>query len=274
MSLAEASARYVLETMTTEERTALPRYDGETLICLLKELEVHRSPLFFDQLIGKNIFHQGDSSTVMANAAYNVAISNQVMRGGKHYATFTDKGPNPHFYYGIIRPIKGWGDKRLQRFDDDQDEKIRSELLAERTDRWGDSEIVRYSEIHCCEFNYRTLVGWYTGWERGERYHGYHWCYEDEVLEERADEVVQGRAVGLLLDLDEGTLTAYADGRCLGVVTDGLTGEYCWMLSAADEFGSYELDGEAVASVERDKLPMSYGGETKGTAAVGNYCLR
>lgn len=46
------------------------------------------------------------------------------------------------------------------------------------------------------------------------------------------------------------------------------------MLSAADEFGSYELDGEAVASVERDKLPMSYGGETKGTAAVGNYCLR
>ena len=166
LSLAEASARYVLETMTTEERTALPRYDGETLICLLKELEVHRSPLFFDQLIGKNIFHQGDSSTVMANAAYNVAISNQVMRGGKHYATFTDKGPNPHFYYGIIRPIKGWGDKRLQRFDDDQDEKIRSELLAERTDRWGDSEIVRYSEIHCCEFNYRTLVGWYTGWER------------------------------------------------------------------------------------------------------------
>ena len=191
LSLAEASARSALATMTTEERNALPRYDGETLTCLLKELEVHRSPLFFDQLIGKNIFHQGDSrSTVMANAAYNVAISNQVMRGGKHYATFTDKGPNPHFYYGIIRPIKGWGDKRLKRFDDDHDENVRSELLAERTDRWGDwgDPLFRWGwgEIHCCEFNYRTLVGWYTGWERGARYHGYHWCYEDEVLEERA----------------------------------------------------------------------------------------
>lgn len=46
------------------------------------------------------------------------------------------------------------------------------------------------------------------------------------------------------------------------------------MLSAADEFGSYELDGEAVASVERDKLPMSYMGAKQrvqlpwGTTAV------
>ena len=36
--------------------------------------------------------------------------------------------------------------------------------------------------------------------------------------------------VGLLLDLDDaGTLTVYKNGRRLGILKDGLSGEYCWV---------------------------------------------
>lgn len=34
-------------------------------------------------------------------------------------------------------------------------------------------------------------------------------------------------SVGLLLDLDAGTLTVYKNG----VMKDGLSGEYCWLMS-------------------------------------------
>ena len=34
--------------------------------------------------------------------------------------------------------------------------------------------------------------------------------------------------IGLLLDLMEGTLTAYMNGTRLGIMKEGLTGEYCW----------------------------------------------
>ena len=33
---------------------------------------------------------------------------------------------------------------------------------------------------------------------------------------------------GMLLDLDEGALTVYKNGRRLGQMKSGLAGEYCW----------------------------------------------
>jgi len=37
--------------------------------------------------------------------------------------------------------------------------------------------------------------------------------------------------IGMLLDLDEGTLSVYKNGRKLGVMKRGLAGEYCWVVS-------------------------------------------
>ena len=37
--------------------------------------------------------------------------------------------------------------------------------------------------------------------------------------------------VGLLLDLDKGALSVFKNGRFLGVMEDGLGGEYCWFVS-------------------------------------------
>ena len=33
----------------------------------------------------------------------------------------------------------------------------------------------------------------------------------------------------MLLDLDEGTLSVYQNGRRVGTLKDGLAGEYCWI---------------------------------------------
>ena len=35
--------------------------------------------------------------------------------------------------------------------------------------------------------------------------------------------------LGILLDLDEGTLSVYQNGRRVGTLKDGLAGEYCWI---------------------------------------------
>ena len=37
--------------------------------------------------------------------------------------------------------------------------------------------------------------------------------------------------VGMLLDLDEGTLSVYINGRKLGVMKRGLAGQYCWVIA-------------------------------------------
>ena len=38
------------------------------------------------------------------------------------------------------------------------------------------------------------------------------------------------RTLGILLDLDNGTLSVYQDGQRLGTLKDGLAGEYCWFV--------------------------------------------
>ena len=42
--------------------------------------------------------------------------------------------------------------------------------------------------------------------------------------------------IGLELDLDEGTLDVYKNGRRLGTLMSGLVGEYCWVVSFIAEF--------------------------------------
>lgn len=54
--------------------------------------------------------------------------------------------------------------------------------------------------------------------------------------------------IGMLLDLDEGTLSLYKNGRKLGVMKRGLTGPYCWVVSLSE--------GVQVA-IKRETLPPS-----------------
>ena len=57
-----------------------------------------------------------------------------------------------------------------------------------------------------------------------------------------------GATIGMLLDLDEGTLTLYKNNRRLGVMKDGLSGSYCWYVSV--------WEGAAI-TIKRGELPMA-----------------
>ena len=46
-----------------------------------------------------------------------------------------------------------------------------------------------------------------------------------------------GDRIGLLLDLDEGSIAVYLNGVRLGVMDDGLSGEYCWAVSLYAAYG-------------------------------------
>ena len=75
-------------------------------------------------------------------------------------------------------------------------------------------------------------------------------CLWTDLVEVYTDEEWEGRErieerceVGLLLDLDEGTLTVYKDERRLGVMKGGLGGEYCFCATLYGVDDSYVLNG-------------------------------
>ena len=45
------------------------------------------------------------------------------------------------------------------------------------------------------------------------------------------DSIFTGEEVGILLDLDEGTLSMYKNGRKSGYIKRGLVGPYCWAVT-------------------------------------------
>lgn len=250
-SLVEEAARRTFQDLATDaERSALPRYDGESWIALLRELGIMRSPLFFDYLVGRDITYDDYSwsrltvDPVEPEYNMNSALANQVMRGGRHYATF-------RFYIGtnvgIIRPIQNWDEEgygngqegfRLWHFSPMQ-LNFREKLLAERTPRWGGSNIhwCAYSswdgKCHTADWENFPSIGenWYSGSDRASVAFG-----------EYAN-------IGLLLDLDEGTLTLYKDGRRLGVLKTGLTGEYCW-------FAEITCEASGEVTISRGEPPV------------------
>ena len=64
---------------------------------------------------------------------------------------------------------------------------------------------------------------------------------------------------GLLLDLDAGTLTAYLNGRKLGIICEGLAGEYCWVAS---------IQGVGSISIRRGVMPTAESEERANAVAA------
>ena len=55
-----------------------------------------------------------------------------------------------------------------------------------------------------------------------------------------------GDTVGMLLNLDEGTLIVYKNNRRLGVMKDGLSGSYCWYVT---------VDGIDKVAIKEAQIP-------------------
>ena len=64
------------------------------------------------------------------------------------------------------------------------------------------------------------------------------WGGEDITTDSNWDESESasvGDEIGMLLDLDEGTLSVYKNGRKLGIMKRGLAGPYCWVATMRDK---------------------------------------
>ena len=115
---------------------------------------------------------------------------------------------------GVVRPVKidesvfdiGGLDSFSPAFS-----RFWSYLSGKQTEQWSDSN------VHCCS------VG-SGGWS-------YWFDWTSDQLARRVDGVQRNAPMGLLLDLDEGTLSLYQNGRRPVPLKDGLSGAYCWYAS-------------------------------------------
>lgn len=263
-SLANEAARQMFADATGEERRALPRYDGESDISLLRELCSLRAPLSFGQLLGKHISHTSmapcgrthycggltggaaGASNCVTNAlppalqfSACTAMCGHTMRGGRHFAEFHMRADEEDWVtmIGVIRPLPGWDARGIGSFAPVAVEASKGhlsrDLLAERTPRWGEGD------VHCCAYYCYDGECWCTDWvatNAGEEWEG------QEAIRDVG-------TIGILLDLDRGTLVVYKNGRRLGTMKSGLSGEYCFYAC---------MNCNSTISIERGALPLDY----------------
>ena len=194
--------------------TLPPRVVG-TWLAVLHESE---EPLKFDTLWGNGIEHQDRRKTSVIGKYHlsSTAIaSNYVMQSGIHYAEFHITGSALVTLVGIVRPLNLSPDRYASSHFNFFMRKFFGYFLAARTDTWGSGN------VHSC--NYFSAHGKMI------------WTNWDEPVESREWEGMEGcesgDTVGMLLDLDVGTLSLYKNNRRLGVMKDGLDGSYCWNVS-------------------------------------------
>ena len=221
LSMTEEAARRVFESALDEEKAMLPRYDGESWIELYNHLLMLRARLTFDQLVGRYVEYRGGDKAIVQgksvnlNRGFSQAISgNHIMSAGKHWATFTSSSNFARHIqtFGVVRPLPGWDKRGLDRFNPFNIE-FHEDLQQERNERWE-------GDVHCCCLDMRSGYCYWSDWE-GLSSKGSNW-------EGRNNYNQHCTTIGMLLDLVSGTLSVCQNGRRLGILKDGLAGEYCW----------------------------------------------
>ena len=149
------------------------------------------------------------------------------MRGGRHFVEFAitnDEQNTPVAHLGVIRPVSltngidfsaDWrGQVYPMNVSSTNKAAISEKLISQRTTKWGDGN------VHCCTYYSGSGSCHWTDWENDLR------------SDWQGHEGLGGSdKVGLLLDLNEGTLSVFKNGRFLCVIKDGLGGEYAWFVS-------------------------------------------
>ena len=237
-SLVEETARQFLinQRPSDIERNALPQYgDGTTAwLPILHELEQLRLPLKFSKLVGRGLEYSGSESTVTSSYEdssyedYSTAFASYVMKRGVHYASFKLIDNGDSAIVGVARPFRDFDFVNEEDGFDMYELRHFGNILAQRTDAWVGN--VHYCQLHCGN----DEVDWNDLQE-----------YKDTIYLEGFEGVDEGDVVGLLVDLNEGSLSVYKNGRRLGVAKDGLAGEYCFF-SALSNGG---------VSIERESSP-------------------
>lgn len=219
-SLIEKSTHIAVQDLASdEELAALPHYEGESTLADYHYLQLSREPLSFDQLVGGAEYVNNDKSCVRHSEKgeihWETALSNNILRAGKHYATFNIHSSDPDYnvstFLGVMIP--GHANQNadgLPTFN----------TFYQHVSRLG-GERNKYNSnsIQCCMYN--TSLGYC------------HFSPDNKIMEtwEGSERMSSGDEIGMLLDLDVGTLTVYKNGRKLGIMKRGLAGPYCWVVS-------------------------------------------
>ena len=128
-------------------------------------------------------------------------MSNEIMRGGKHYVRFVKSGDGATMM-GLIRPMDWVGHEVPTGSYSTFLRDYWPQQITQRTARWT-------SQINTVTYNSWSGRASWSDWQEttnySESWEGEEKCHGDYE-------------VGLLLDLDEGTLSVYKNGRRLGVM--------------------------------------------------------
>ena len=232
----EAARQRFRQGASDEERSCLLKYGDESDIGLYRALAQFRQPLCFDELVGNGFRPQEHPASVTCTddrggisdvLGISTAMSGHAMRGGRHFVEFTtaSDGSLPPVYLGVIRPVslingidleaKWRGSVHPVLVSSSFKPAVSEKLRSQRTAKWGDNS------INCCTYFCNNGSCFWTDWSNERGSSGW-----------QGHEGLTGSGtIGLLLDLDEGTLTVFMNGRQLGVMKDGLGGEYVWFVS-------------------------------------------
>ena len=226
LSVIKKSAHIAVQENATEEQlAALPHYDGESSLADYHYLQLMRAPLMFDQLVGAEYVNSGDKSCVRHGGfnSWKTAFSNNILRAGKHYATFVPQSNDSNdvnLMVGVMRPgqanQRASGHPNVKEFYQNVSRYMSHREHYTFSPRWGN--------IQCCLYNSSIFncQCYSSKWDGGLDSGGNEtWVGMESVS--------SGDEIGMLLNLDEGTLTVYKNGRKLGVMKRGLAGEYCWV---------------------------------------------
>ena len=232
LSLIEETARRIIQDIATDEQlNALPSYDDGNWLCKYNYLQLLRAPLTFDQLVG-SIEHVKGNKSCVANrhGVWATAFSNNIMMAGKHYVSFqADQGTSILFsvHVGVMRPGEAMQNT----------EEVPLEPRFYNHFTQGAGSVQYNNSVNCCMYDTYSGSCLSSDWVEGD------FDMDEWNGIERASDSC---TIGMLLDLDEGTLSVYNNGRKLGVMKRGLAGHYCWVVS---------LSGGTQVTIKRGTVP-------------------
>jgi len=266
LSLMNGLARgMVLKSEDEEWKQFLTKKHYESWIAVYKRLHQLRTSLVFCDFIGSGLRHvANDLSHAEAkskltrlvkrwpNATCATAKCQEVMRSGRHFANFTATWPGEDIKIGIMRPIRGWSQKRNAGLFDP------SHYSPSFPDDEG-------GYIDFCE---DQMVGYEGG------HHSYFLSLAtgqigafgplgvNSIIEawSTLEIMKEDKTVGLLLDLDKGELSVFIGKRPFGVKIRGIVGHFCWaaviMANQSRDQALHEtVWNETAVCIERAPVP-------------------
>lgn len=241
----EAARRWIVACPELE-RDRVPRW-SEDWLALMAELQTLRLPLKFGrahpalrvEIVA--VYNNRASQTVQQSWAkidnsidvrdHQVssltAASKVTMRAGIHFALFTVlAGYSKCTSFGLIRPGYDVVGTRERAFDVD-----------------GHCFYQAESGRHCPGAH---------EWEGMEP----HWTPYSGPVSYHAED--PSGIIGMLLNLDAGTMTIFKNEKRLGVMATGLSGEYCWAATLGEGASVCIQSAPTPEDVYLDSLPLGY----------------